>query len=272
MKFVRPTKLVDTMKFVHPVIFGLAFVITSSIHVAQACGASSPEAELDALRLDTVAEEDHIQALQSAEDYLQAGITHFHAKQYDLAEDAFRASLQMACRDHKIDTEISALTNLGNVLTRLGRLLEAERQFHHAIKLAQGSGKWRLEASALYNLGILYKERQEPKRAERIYRRALAALERLKAHEAPQLKTATLNNLGNLLRERGEFHRAERILRESLQLSEAYGDQEGAKIAASNLAKLYRDDYGLNGETGLAYRRSISPAKQTSRRPSSRTF
>ena len=235
-------------------IFLLLFLVSHGSAVA--CGGEFSEDSLDSLRLDRLAGDT---AGPSAQDSLNAGLKHFAAQRLVLAEDAFRAAQQRAHRDRQWQIEASALINLGNLMTRRNNLLAAERHYHAGINIARQKGFWKLASNGYYNLAILYKERGELNRARRIYQRALATIN---GREAPKLHTAILNNLGNIYREQGKFRRAERVLKFSLELSEAFGDDSAAKLAAANLARLYRDDFGRQG-VGVAYKRSISSTPRT---------
>ncbi len=222
---------------------------------------------LDELRLDAIAGED---SSQSARQLLANGLDDFANNRLALAEDAFRAARHKAQHTGRVEIEAAALTNLGNLMTRRGKLLEAERLFQTSLKLTKPRRKlWRLSANTLYNLGILYKERGELDRARRMYQRALATLN---GREAPQLHTATLNNLGNIYLEQGKFRHAERVLKYSLKLAEEYGNERAAKQAAANLTRLFHDDYNVNGVTGLAWRRSITPTKRAAHNDLKRAF
>ena len=234
---------------------------------AAACGDEfEPPNGLDELRLDAIT---GAPSPRTAREILAQGLEHYKTGQFALAEDAFRAARLKARRNNQPATEASALTNLGNLMTRRGKLLAAERLFQAALKLTRPHHLSQLAANTYYNIGILYKERGELERARRMYQRALSILN---TRKGPKLHMAILNNLGNIYREQGKFRRAERVLKYSLKLAETHKDEAAAKQAAANLTRLFHDDYGINGATGIAYRRSISPAKRAARSDFKRAF
>jgi tetratricopeptide (TPR) repeat protein len=82
---------------------------------------------------------------------------------FDAAEEAYRRAIQLD------PTLANALTNLGNLMFKRDRLLEAEELYRRALKLDSD------QPEAHYNLGFLLFERREVPAAMESFRRALTS-------------------------------------------------------------------------------------------------
>lgn len=129
-------------------------------------------------------ENDHRKAYEA---YLQGCRLDEEENTYDAAEEAYRRAIQLD------PTLANALTNLGNLMFKRERLLEAEELYRRALKLDSD------QPEAHYNLGFLLFERREIPSAMESFRRALAS--------DPSFADAHFN-LAMTLQELGELEEA----------------------------------------------------------------
>lgn len=93
------------------------------------------------------------------------------------------------------------------------------------------------QAIAAGNLGLIYRERGEPDRAEEMFLKSLAIEEELGRKEG---MAADYGNLGLIYWDRRELDRAEEMVLKSLAINEELGHKEGMASQSSNLAVIYR--------------------------------
>jgi tetratricopeptide (TPR) repeat protein len=130
-----------------------------------------------------------------------------------------------------------ALSNLGSVLSKLGRQDEAVARLEQALRLDPRS------ADALNNLGVVYRALGKPALAISLYERALALEER----------AATHYNLGSALVAQGQVERGARHLERALELDPFHAE------AANNLGVAYVE-LGRLEEGVAAYERALALA------------
>jgi tetratricopeptide (TPR) repeat protein len=120
-----------------------------------------------------------------------------------------------------------------------GGRLQAAEQLYRQILAAQPDN-----ATALYNLGLVFKDQGQRDEAACCWRRA--------AQLQPD-QAATHNNLGNILREQGQFDEAVACFRRAIEL------QPGVARFHYNLGNALRDQEKL-AEAAAAYRRALALA------------
>ncbi|MCC6591376.1 MAG: tetratricopeptide repeat protein [Bryobacterales bacterium] len=127
---------------------------------------------------------------------------------------------------------------LADLLAGARQLEPAEKHYERAIAMYQAAN--RPEGGvALNDLGFLYENTERYKQAEALYRRALAAHQRVHGAKHPEVAT-TLNNLGSTLGAQGRFTEAEPLVRRALTMFEQTLTPVHERIAAcaANLADM----------------------------------
>ena len=113
---------------------------------------------------------------------------------------------------------------LATPLRLLGRFDEAEQQIIDAVAVLRTDGSALETATALNNLGFLYKEKRDHARAQAAYVEA-AAIRESNLGPRHQDTISSLHNLAELLRDSGDEGAAVRVQR---QILERIGDTRGA--------------------------------------------
>ena len=140
---------------------------------------------------------------------------------------------------------------LGHILSRVGRLDEAQETFEKVLELAVADKSW--EGIAYIDLGNIYRIRGEITQAEEYHQKALKIFEALDRKEG---LANVYTNLGTIYQTSGELDRAEEYYRKGLEIDEALGDKEGLAATYGNLGSIY----GIRGELDRAeeyYRKGL---------------
>jgi protein O-GlcNAc transferase len=164
------------------------------------------------------------------------GLLVYGAGQYELAADLLRQSVRAN------DRNAVAWSNLGNALTMLTRLPDAETAFARALRIDPGL------ADAAFNLGNTLRQQQKYASAEDSYRRAIAANPR---------HARALNNLALVLDERGKGEEAAHAL---YQLGNALHDLGRSEDAATAYWQSLDRDPNPGVEIVAALRTPVIPA------------
>jgi tetratricopeptide (TPR) repeat protein len=145
--------------------------------------------------------------------------------------------------DHHSTGYANALTNLGSVLRRQGKLEEALIRFDEALTIAFELQNFHLQSVLVNHLGTIFYDQGEYERAEEKYQLALEMKRQLGDERGIGV---VLNNLGVLYRDTQRYEAATQCLEEDLQLRQRLGDVRGIAIAHNNLgttlSRLGRDD------------------------------
>ena len=152
-------------------------------------------------------------------------------------------------------------TALSRTLRRLGAAQEAQREsaaaeatYRRALPIATGA-----EVGLLANdIGLILENRNDMRGAEAMYRRALAAFERVHGPRHPEVGAA-LNNLAGSLGAQGRIAEAEPMLRRALATFDATvgPNHERTAATAANLGDLL-DARGRTAEARLFYQRAAT--------------
>jgi len=200
------------------------------------------------------------------------------------AEDAYRSSNKMLAElqaqapdnvDYRRE-HATTLNNLGNLLNKNGRLLEAEQTYNDAMALRRPLTEPddRRELAALdNNLATLLQTRHQFAQAEQAERRALATLDKLIVDfpQQPQYRqeqARCLGNLGELLAKTGRLTDAEKALESSRATFQQLVDKSPAvadyrvelAMSSDRVANLLRDTQRRKAEA--AYRQGLSLREQ----------
>ena len=143
---------------------------------------------------------------------------------------------------------------LGILLTRTGKLTQAEEAYRKVLALGEAHQDKKKQAMALGNLGNVYETRGELDKAEEMYRKALAINEALGSKEGMAIN---YGNLGIVYKTRGELDKAEEMYKKSFEISEALGLKEVTAAQYANLGNVY-ETRGELDKAEAAWKKSLS--------------
>lgn len=175
----------------------------------------------------------------------------------DLAEKSYREALAIAVNlepSGTVKNQQGALqTELGNVLTDVGRYVEARAAYDASLADAKRLGDLRAEGVVNAQLGALALAQRGYPTAIRRYGAALSLFQRLKE---PAGEAIYRHQLGIALEEAGQREEAEKHYRESARIAEARGDPTGAAHSWHQLA-LVSKSAGKLQATEAWYRKAL---------------
>jgi serine/threonine-protein kinase len=155
-----------------------------------------------------------------AEIRLAMGGTYHQLGAYSKSESQYRAALEILQRDEtNLHDRIKAMSELGHILTHLGRLEEAEPLLEKATEDARqllGAGD-HITLSSTGHLATLYAARNRSADAERLHRSLVNDYRVVQGPKHPDTLSA-MNNLGVFLEGHRKYEEARREFRECLAL------------------------------------------------------
>jgi tetratricopeptide (TPR) repeat protein len=125
---------------------------------------------------------------------------------------------------------------IGNSFGMLGKLEEGEGHYRQALILAQRVRDRKGQATALGNLGLIYRDRRDLERAEEYHKKALAIDQEIGDKFAEAID---LGNLGNVYGDLGELNKARHWHKQALHLASKTGSALGQSRALNNLGLIY---------------------------------
>ncbi len=155
---------------------------------------------------------------------------------------------------------VHALAQLGSLAVTRGDYRAAEKAHKKALELARKKLPEEETASAMNGLAIVYKYTAKWEPAERLYRQALALLEKVSRDPKADPAIATIfHNLGGLEHSRGRFEKGEPFARRSVEIRErAHGKDHPAVAADVAALAAILDGCGKPEEAEPLYRRAIA--------------
>lgn len=175
------------------------------------------------------------------------------------AEVAARRALELLDGRDAASAQAHAFNSLGLALMGQQRFDESESAFERSLQI-RGTLPPSTAANGIitvkHNLGLLYRNRGDNDRSERILRDVVEA-RRLIAPSGPEYQTSLLS-LGVTLTQQGRLQEAAAIYRENLELSLALYGEDSAQTAQAyaELAGLYQD-LGEYGDATREYARAL---------------
>lgn len=121
------------------------------------------------------------------------GFYYQNTQDYALADSLFRISLDISEQVSDVETEISALNNLGQVLTFKRELVEASKILDQALLKSQRDEHDRLRGFVNFSRGILFDKSSELQKSIDEFKLALSSFSRFENYSS---KIQTLNYLG----------------------------------------------------------------------------
>ncbi|WP_162641591.1 BTAD domain-containing putative transcriptional regulator [Streptosporangium sp. 'caverna'] len=155
-----------------------------------------------------------------------------HWREY---ETVARLAIEVARRGGDRSTEAAALTMLGLVEWRTGRLDAARDRLHRALELRRDLGDRAAEGLALHNLGWLSMRNGD---LDDALGEITAGLRLLEAHESSRVGMV-MHNLGEVLLRLGRFTEAADCLQRCLGIRRSNGDSFGESITLAALGRAY---------------------------------
>jgi len=154
----------------------------------------------------------------------------------DQAADAFRKIIPPGLRPAETIVAASALNNLGYIYDERGEFRRALRCYDRVLPFFGRTRDRRSLAMTLLNRGALWEKMNVLDRARQDYRQLL---EVEGIEQEPDLRLMALGNLGNILAREEDYDAAESLLREAFLLAEQAGDSDEMLLKGSNLILLY---------------------------------
>jgi predicted ATPase/class 3 adenylate cyclase len=163
-----------------------------------------------------------------------SGTLAMFAGDYATAQTQLEQALPLARTAGDLQTEESALSNLGRIAQNQGLLPLAVTRFEESLALDRTMGNWQGIAGALTNLGAVAYDQGDLERAAAWTQEALTLFLQASNRRGSAI---CLANLGQVARRRGELAQAEALGREALELFRELGDPrrctEGLEVMAS---------------------------------------
>ncbi len=177
---------------------------------------------------DAVGGNQNTRPVDSAYHYMTEGVRLYGSGVYERAEGSFHAAIRLILEKEKPDSSRLAYSylNLGAIRLSLWDDRGAIEYFNNAGILFRGlyGDKHYLYASVLINLGNVYFNSRDLKRAEDYYKQALAVLNSYQPRESVISQVAILNNnLGLLFEQQGNFDLALSYFEESVKIRQLSG-------------------------------------------------
>jgi CHAT domain-containing protein/tetratricopeptide (TPR) repeat protein len=132
--------------------------------------------------------------------------------------------------------EAEALNNMGAVYDDLGEKRKALDNYNEALLLSRAVGDRTLEAEILNNIGMTYSSLGEMQKALEKYNEALSIHQALGEHVGMAI---TLNNIGQVYDILGEMQNALDIYNETLLIWRALGNRNGVATTLNNIGAVY---------------------------------
>jgi len=184
------------------------------------------------------------QATGAVRDHFEEGRRLQEAEQHEPAIAEFEKALAVA----QNDSQRCALHMLiGNSFLATSRLGQAEGHYQRSLAAADKAQDKGGQATALGNLGIVYRQRGEPDKAEEHHKKALAIDEEIGNRLG---QASDLVNLGLLYADRGELDKAEEHEKAALAINRDIGNRLGEAHDLTALGLVYADRGQLNRAQG----------------------
>jgi tetratricopeptide (TPR) repeat protein len=151
-----------------------------------------------------------------------------------------------------------ALSNLGNVLQRQGKLDEALLTYHQALRQLEGASLWLEKLIVQYNIAVVYFYQEEYGAAEAILTDAHLTMGRQPEMHLV-LYASICHSLGNVIVKQGRFAEAEAPLRQSAAAWQKLGDDLSLANCLGVLAEALTGQ-GQVDEACQLYRQAIGLA------------
>lgn len=152
------------------------------------------------------------------------------------AENSFLRVYTIGCQHNSLGLQASAINNIGVLYKIWGKFKDAEVMFNYSLNLARQVGHMEGISSAYGNLGMIYMIRGELNLAETMFERELKISKTLGSKEGA---ASAIGKLGIQYALDGDFDRAEKMLLLALEIEEKIGRQIGIAAKSINLGVIY---------------------------------
>lgn len=130
------------------------------------------------------------------------------------------------------------LSNIGSVYSELGQQKKALEYFNQSLSIFRGVGDKKREATTLNNIGTVYSDLGEKQKALEYYNQSLP-LGRMV--EEKEVEALTLNYIGQIYADLGQKQKALEYYNQSLPLSRRGFDKYEEAITLNNIGRVYLD-------------------------------
>ncbi|NQV16642.1 tetratricopeptide repeat protein [bacterium] len=182
----------------------------------------------------------------------------FSKGNYAEAESLIREALFTAEEEGNLSDIASSLHNLGTILSRMARYVEALEYYSKALEIKEQLGEQGSSvATTLNQLAQVYYAIGQPQQAELLYEKSLSIVESLGDKNSEAI---TLSNLASVYASQDRLSEAEALYRRALAIQESLGSWQSAKTY-NNLGNLYFELRDFE-HAHLALQKSITLMKQ----------
>lgn len=169
--------------------------------------------------------------------YRMMGWSYISVGEREAGAQALRQALQ-ACEPGDDECRTEELCSAAFAERLYGRVGEAIMLLHESLRLAQKLGNQRSEAEALHELGFIYEDIKEHKKALVFYDHSL----RLRVKISDRVgEAAILNNIGAIFYLEGDKTKALESYEQAFSIQKKIGDKCGVASILINIANIYRE-------------------------------
>ena len=156
---------------------------------------------------------------------------------YNDAMNCSEKILQLAKESHEKSWEATALNNIGEIFRKQGNYPEAMKRYEEALQIDEQLGDLRGKSIRLNNIGLIYKAQGNYPEALKRYKKALNIAEQLGDLNR---KAIRLNNIGMIHYSQGNYPEAMKRYEEALQINEQLGNLSGKALNLNNIGEIFR--------------------------------
>ncbi|MBA7572298.1 Photosystem I assembly protein Ycf3 [subsurface metagenome] len=156
---------------------------------------------------------------------------------YDKAMTCSENSLRIVEELGDLSGKATALNNIGAIYRAQGNYPEALKWYEEALQIDEQLGNLSGKAIRLNNIGTIYRAQGNYPEALKRYEEALQIAEQLGDLSG---KATVLNNIGVIHYAQGNYPEALKRYEEALQIAEQLGDLSGKAIRLNNIGEIYR--------------------------------
>jgi len=171
--------------------------------------------------------------------YNQVGIVYDLNSEFINALNAYEEALQQAKKLGRSDMLAMAYTNRGLTFYNLGSYDKSLEQYYAALEQYNDTSKHKVARASTYNnIGLVYSEVKERKKARLYFKKALATLG---SEEDPYNYAAFITNLANEDSYDGQFDQAIALYKEAYAKHLLTGNRYGQALVLHNIGGLYQN-------------------------------
>jgi len=163
---------------------------------------------------------------------------HIEKHEYQLAIPQLERAPQLSRSVKDRDREETALANIGGVYAQIGQPRRALEFFNQALPIMREVGNRRGEARALNYIGSVYEQLGPPQKALEFHNQALPIAREVGDRRG---EGSTLMSIGNVYGRTGEPQKALEFYNQALPILREVGNHEGEGGTLDNIGNVYRN-------------------------------